>query len=569
MSFLSSRIRIQLIVSKRAIQPKLRCFSSSRPRLLSDEQLQEILSEIEKPLQRKSGSIGHTKSVLLESIETYRPKHNVISKKDMEKLRTQVSNSFTVRQLSDYLVAQQIPVKKGTRKDGLLTEIIQNQWNVTTKEQLRQAQMERQKNLVKETLVSSKQELFFIIGDNGNTIRSIEQKNDVNITIDIEKSEYVIEGLPEAVRQTKKDIQSRLKIQQEHIDLPVQVIHDSQLQSQVNQALPDISRLSRTFITIEDNKMVLASMSDEAMQDAKRLLNLFLTEINATDKQPLDKADHTVVHNNASYTLLPLYDSASIPFYDRGFYWKRLKNNTVDTQKNYQVLNGQNIGSFGQIKDVLLAPFDVLDNISLEASFGHLLFQYNGMDHQVDIAKLSTLYNNRTLFLNTMPPRQFTTPFMPLDKEFHQRVIQVDYVDQSLLSNNSPAASNNRLTLEFIMKEDGQMELKHIVGEKKRFVMHLLGIHGRVDIRLCAKQQVSLETLELQALIDQCKLLSYNELKAPASFEGFMLADVTFRSKKRYLVEDNLVSMDHIEQQDKGAKRTELLASRKKNEVIL
>ena len=42
---------------------------------------------------------------------------------------------------------------------------------------------------------------------------------------------------------------------------------------------------------------------------------------------------------------------------------------------------------------------------------------------------------------------------------------------------------------------------------------------------------------------------------------NMILSDITFINKKRYLVESNLLCFQHIEQQDKRVKRTELKAS--------
>lgn len=58
---------------------------------------------------------------------------------------------------------------------------------------------------------------------------------------------------------------------------------------------------------------------------------------------------------------------------------------------------------------------------------------------------------------------------------------------------------------------------------------------------------------------------SYTELQAPKSLQGqnMILQDITFSNKKKYLLDDksSLVCINHIEQQDKRVKRTELVVS--------
>jgi hypothetical protein len=105
-----------------------------------------------------------------------------------------------------------------------------------------------------------------------------------------------------------------------------------------------------------------------------------------------------------------------------------------------------------------------------------------------------------------------------------------------------------------------------------------------VDIRLLARQFKYANETDQSELIDQCKLtryivcmfqkdhtssnpilVSYAEFNAPkihvANKSNMILSDITFINKKRYLYEDALISVNHIEQQDKRAKRTELTVS--------
>ncbi|KAI8345359.1 mitochondrial inner-membrane-bound regulator-domain-containing protein [Blakeslea trispora] len=566
---MSNYLRNQLIsaAKKHTLSINKRSISYSQPRLLSDEKLQEILSEIEKPLQKRS-IVEESKDILLESVETFKPLNKkILTTKKMDSLRNNMSNAFTVRQLRDYLEAKQAPVKKSSTKDKLLTQVINQQWGISTQEQLNKERLSRQKLLVKDALSSSKEELFFIIGDNGNTIRSIEKKNNVNIIIDIENDKCIIEGLPEEVKETKKDIQAYLTIQHEYVELPKESAHDEQLQSQIEQALPAISKVAGTFISMKENKLDLASLSNKSMDHAKRLLSLFLTKTGAAGKKALDTSNKTAVTNYDKLTRLPFHDLSSMSLFDKKFYWNRIQTNQHEkSQSEYQLMDGESIGSFDQISKTLLKPFDQLDNITMDARFGYLLFQQprtmnDSGCNSIDRSTLSNLCNSRTLFHNIIPPRLLTSSLIPLiqDNKYHQRLVQVDYVDQSLLVNypHVDSADLQRLRLEFVLNDHGNITLKSMTGEKKRSVMDILGVHGNVDIRLYAKESVSLQP-EFEALADKCQLLSYSELNAPATFEGLVLTDVTFINKKQYILDNALVSIDHIEQQDQQTRRTEL-----------
>lgn len=63
--------------------------------------------------------------------------------------------------------------------------------------------------------------------------------------------------------------------------------------------------------------------------------------MNATSKKALDTANHTIVHKNMEFTVLPIQDSLSMPYYDKKLDWNKLEYNNKDEQDDYMVLNGQ------------------------------------------------------------------------------------------------------------------------------------------------------------------------------------------------------------------------------------
>ncbi|KAL7315983.1 hypothetical protein PS15m_005137 [Mucor circinelloides] len=550
------------------------CFkdaSAAKEELLSDQRLQAMVAELEKSANLQQGN-----DILLESIETLKPVQEVISAQELDKLVTMFENSFSVRQLAEYSAVHHLPRNK-RKKRQLIDGIVKKHWGIQTHEEFDAARekeaLERRRDLVKESFPASFQQMFFIIGSNGDTIRNIEDNYQVLVTIDVDKKEYTVEGPSKAVAQAKKEILAHLNIIQEEVDVPKGIKESTQLKNEVNESLVDVSKLAGSFITLEGDKFSLASKSTENLMNAKRLLDLMLTEMGATSKKALDSADHTVVHKHMEYTVLPMQDASAMLLYDKKLDWNKLEYVNKDEQDDYMVLNSQEmIGGIDNMKDVLVKPLNmsVGDNVSLEARFGKLLF------HDVKLPSTSTttdirpLFQNRTVFLNSMPPRKVTTPYMPiiqsLDGGFHQRTIQLEYVNQSLLADYHNENSDlKRLLVEFLIQEDGNLSVKKVVAEKNRSVLDIVGLYGHIDVRLLAKQYLNYTEDHVQELVEQCKLVSYGEMSAPKqqsiSNENLVLSDIAFINKKRYLFDDGLISVNHIEQQEKKVKRTEMMVT--------
>ncbi|KAG1078618.1 hypothetical protein G6F42_024180 [Rhizopus arrhizus] len=183
--------------------------------------------------------------------------------------------------------------------------------------------------------------MFFIIGSNGDTIRNIEENYQVLVTIDVDKKEYTVEGPSKAVAQAKKEILAHLNIIQEEMDVPKGIKESTQLKNEVNESLVDVSKLAGSFITLEGDKFSLASTSTKNLMNAKRLLDLMLTEMGTTSKKALDSADHTIVHKYMEYTVLPMQDASAMPLYDKKLDWNKLEYVNKDEQDDYVVLNSQ------------------------------------------------------------------------------------------------------------------------------------------------------------------------------------------------------------------------------------
>ncbi|KAG2197508.1 hypothetical protein INT47_007117, partial [Mucor saturninus] len=551
-----------------------RCFSVSkhyfaeeeeeRPKF-STQRIEDIIAEFEKPLVQSDPTDIDPRTTLLYSVEKFKPRSPVISQKNMDKLRTQLHNAYTVDQLATIVIAHKLK-RKGLKKGQLINSIIEKHWGIKTAQQLKEEEMKRQLDIIKQTFPASRQELFFIIGDNGSTIRNIEQENQVKVTIDVQSNQYIVEGPSAAVVKAKREILTHLNIIEDTMDIPTSVVENSILKTEISNSLVDISKVAGTFITMDDNRFILASISDDAMENAKRLLSLMLKELDATS----DLSNKTVVHDNAEFTVLPLHDPTSMTFYDKKLNWSRLEGDKeVD---GFKVLGGEEeIANVQDMKQLLLKPLGEqdLDQVTMEARFGHLLFQNANITKKISATEVLNLYKNRTLFFPTMPPRQLTSPFIPmtLDGGFHQRSVQLSYTNKSLLEGDKEM-DLKKLHVEFIINENGDITLKNITGIKNQSVVDILGIYGNVDIRLLAKQAIDFSDNEelITYFSDKCELTSYSELKAPKSHvindeSSMILSDITFLNKKRFMLDTGLVGINYIQQQDKRVSRTEMIVN--------
>lgn len=63
--------------------------------------------------------------------------------------------------------------------------------------------------------------------------------------------------------------------------------------------------------------------------------------MNATHKKALDTVDHTIVHKQMEFTVLPMHDSSSMAFYDKKLDWNKLEYKHKDEEDDYMVLNDQ------------------------------------------------------------------------------------------------------------------------------------------------------------------------------------------------------------------------------------
>lgn len=256
----------------RTVTPLKRCFSVSVSRHLQgyedsdlcNKKIEDIIADFEKPLidpNQLQNESADPRTILVSSIENFRPKRKlVLSEKQMTGLKSQINIAYTVDQLRTILRAAQaqnpsleLRRLKTLKKAQLVKAITETLWGLKTEEQVKEEMKRKKLDTVKQSFPASRQELFFIIGDNGNTMRKIEQENDVKVTIDVSSNQYIVEGLAGAVAKAKQEIKSHLDIKEETMEVKCQL--DQETRDEIEDALVDVSKVAGTFITLKDDKV--------------------------------------------------------------------------------------------------------------------------------------------------------------------------------------------------------------------------------------------------------------------------------------------------------------------------
>ncbi|KAI7861266.1 hypothetical protein BDF14DRAFT_1872228 [Spinellus fusiger] len=513
--------------------------------LLSDERLQYIIDRL--VLSPPVKTIEAERLELITNIDShYVPSRTgIISHYKYEEIYNSLDKGYRVDQLKDYLKAKEKPTK-GIKAD-LLTRIIKGCWSLTSQENVLQTIEKKEAMKKKLKIPASHEELFFIIGNNGATLKKIEKKHNVSIVIDTYESHYVLEGLQEHIQEAEKEIHAYLSILREDID--VLELKDDMARNDLaigaKRMLSDISKMSDTYIYIENNKFRLAALTQEALENGKRHISLAMTEMGFTNKKPLTTSDHTLLHystrSNANetvknsdsmantYSMIPMHDTVSMPLSSKSLGWSRIlqasSTKVIASSKScanqFYILSDTSKTeprtiSFSGVRDILqqtLQSDHTKHNISVEAIFGHLLIRnpllassrlnilkpsltdaFNANDFQ---KLINDRYYQRRVFLPSHPPSNFTAPLIPIqmNEKFHRRVIQAHYVSDSLLAtlghtsvNHNTPETLQRLSVDFMEQENGSLEVKKVIGEHKRTVVDTVCVAGHIDARILAKQ---------------------------------------------------------------------------------
>ncbi|CDH48623.1 hypothetical protein RO3G_01818 [Lichtheimia corymbifera JMRC:FSU:9682] len=563
-------------------------------------------------------------SDFIQSIEAIRPKskkEHVLTNERYDSLVKQLNEGFTVPQLREYLQTQHHRVSKQHRKQQIIDMIIRHVWGFESREMVRQQAIKKKMDSRQRHCKTNRQELFFIIGEDGDTLRAIEEKHNVQITVLADMNQYMIEGYSRAVDAARMEIKEYLSsIVNDHINMPPLkegvVIED--VLNAIKPFLPYISKETKAFITIQEDKLTLAARSNNDIDHAKWLLAKTLADLDLTTTQSLDAADDLYIQlsnesDKPTLSFTPIHDAKAMPVTVKHSGWSRitLGRDEKSIAKGLYHLESEKKDDWvndAAIRRIMMEslPETVHANISLEARFGNVLFENPAeasmrfltppLHHHFSTQKLHDYISTskrRHIFFPSQPPPTITRSFLPVisagSSPYRRRVV-LEYVSKYLLPNfggqmSSPLPSDQlkRLQIEFMIQDDGDLELERVMGEYNRSTIDIIGLEKNVDLRLLAKQYVlfagSGQTVpghlvhkvmpaELQEAVDQCELTGYTDFDCLPSLKlddmGTMdLLEVSFRDEARYKgdneTEDVMLTISDVDTQKAQTRHTELM----------
>lgn len=251
-----------------------------RTNTIDREKLDTISKSLIEDLYKETPA--STTVVTLEDVLALKPKgdNNKVSPEEFNKLKDILSSSFNVIQLKSVLRSQNMPTTG--KKAALLNQVMvlmdlevvvpevkktapvmEDPYSVTASE----ADFESQ------DFSSNRRDLSFILGSEGDALRTLEREKNVRITINIGDNTYTIRGTKESIVEAKAAIQEMVEVTEESWDISGYA--DRESVTKRPSALEEISLGSKTFVSAgENDTLVISGRSRRDMDEAKRLFDL-------------------------------------------------------------------------------------------------------------------------------------------------------------------------------------------------------------------------------------------------------------------------------------------------------
>ncbi|KAI5792430.1 mitochondrial inner-membrane-bound regulator-domain-containing protein [Peziza echinospora] len=198
-----------------------------------------------------------------------------VSKLRYQQLFDQLLNQFNKDQLQSYIsfVREKIQKKdarvgKGTKKVDLGTVILKEIWGVQIDEEI----SEREDLIIQKRLPMSKEDIYFLIGQNGRNLRRWAQEFHARITVNVQESFVEFEAVEANIEALEKKIP-------EHLDQKISEDIDLSAISRITQFnkayVSGISTMTETYIhNISDHiyRVLALGPSTAPIEDARRLI---------------------------------------------------------------------------------------------------------------------------------------------------------------------------------------------------------------------------------------------------------------------------------------------------------
>ncbi|KAF8418800.1 mitochondrial inner-membrane-bound regulator-domain-containing protein [Tirmania nivea] len=200
---------------------------------------------------------------------------NIVSRKRFQQIQQHLGSQFTRPQLLGYVdtvhkAEHTQSVNRGIVKLLLLEHILKVLWKVEISEEIN----ERMDLIVEKKLAMSKEDIFFLISQNGRNLRIWAQDHTARITVNLRDSSLSIEATMVNIEQLEQKIPELLK---QKIGETVDLTALTRLTSFNKSCVPTISKLTGTYIQpvvgSETVYRVSALGPDRGpLEDARRLM---------------------------------------------------------------------------------------------------------------------------------------------------------------------------------------------------------------------------------------------------------------------------------------------------------
>ncbi|KAG0342334.1 hypothetical protein BG000_005394 [Podila horticola] len=477
-----------------------------------------------------------TTVVTLEDVLALKPKgnNNKVSPEEFNKLKDILSSSFNVIQLKSVLRSQNMPTTG--KKAALLNQVmVLMDLEVVVPEVKKTAPVMEdpysaaasEADFESQDFSSNRRDLSFILGSEGDALRTLEREKNVRISINIGDNTYTIRGTKESIVEAKAAIQEMLEVTEESWDISGYA--DRESVTKRPSALEEISLGSKTFVSAgENDTLVISGRSRRDMDEAKRLFDLKMQK-NDTAAETL-----TFLHQEDDQKplgMFPVFDTVTMSSgknkasYFRISQTEAFAEKTSDSRIIVPVGSSTSIENFDALRQHLQETLAQHSGQSLDlaAHVGQLLFHNRGsqmtgmpIPRSFDTVALKAwMDQSETPIFSQSFPFFKTVSKLPMVGQ-KTRTIEVEYVGSA----HSGASAVSPIRITFDLDADGQLRL---LNSRSINIQHLtnimmLGQPTDLQIRSEFSSELKADRSDMVDLLSKIVLPAANVLEAPKFF---------------------------------------------------
>ncbi|TGZ79094.1 hypothetical protein EX30DRAFT_342583 [Ascodesmis nigricans] len=391
----------------------------------------EIISTMEfEPLEQAKTLLTYEaeaeRDMARVNISLLRPSQLQVSEQRFNQLAEQLSKSFTVHQLRSYydfsrsemaMDGQHIPrVSSSISKVKLVPFILSRVWKVEKTEDI----AERQDVLVNKDLECSTRDIFFLVGEDGQTLREWANRYGAKITVNIQESSLQIQASQVSIEAIEAQMAILFQeVKEEEIDVSSIV----RVGSFEWKLVPAISRTTSTFIErLEGDRVLLSALKQESIDNARRLL---FTSVPLSIRTESSLLYEPPTSDSVKGGLFPVTEAVALPWIYRRQDWSRWRYITPanapasDSESRLLSLSPTDVSSVleSQHPELEPPPGDLgrlRSRIVHEAVFGHVLHHYDSSERLVarGLREFVEQTKSSRAFCQTFPGSPFFSKFV-------------------------------------------------------------------------------------------------------------------------------------------------------------